>query len=374
MRIRDVELTPFAIPFRRPVATARGGVALREGVVVRLVADDGTEGVGEAAPHPHAAPEALALMRAQLIDAAVLLRGVDLAQADALIDAAGALGGAAAMGLDMALHDLVARLRGVPLARLLGAACLPVPVSALLDGDVVAAAHAASAAGFRSAKLKAALDPDATATTVADVVRAAPGLRLRIDANGAWSLEQTVCAMRTLDSAHVEWIEQPLPADDLDALADARSRARDLGHRVAADECVRGPDDVRRIAAHGAADVVVVKLVQTGGLRRAVATVDAAHAAGLAAVVTTGLETSLGTAAALHLASALAARGGAEPLAAGIATADLLARDLVAEPIASASVMTPPPGPGLGVAPGRRTPDATLRVVDEHGASHGGIA
>lgn len=369
MRIRDVELTPFAIPFRRPVATARGGVALREGVVVRLVADDGTEGVGEAAPHPHAAPEARAVMRAQLLAASVLLRGADLAEAEELLDAAASLGGAAAMGLDMALHDLVARLRGVPLAEVLGGARVPVPVSALLDGDVVASARAARAAGFRVAKLKALPEPDATAATVADIVRAAPGLVLRIDANGAWSLEQTVRAMHALDPAHVEWIEQPLPADDLDALAGARRRACDLGHRVAADECVRGPDDVRRIVARGAADVVVVKLVQTGGLRRAVATIDAAREAGLAAVVTTGLETSLGTAAALHLASALASRGGSM-LAAGIATADLLARDLVAQPIASAPVMTPPPGSGLGVVAG----PLPLRAVEEHGASLGGIA
>ena len=151
--------------------------------------------------------------------------------------------------------------------------------------------------------------------------------------------------------------------------AAARRRAGELGHRVAADECVRGPDDVRRIVARGAADVVVVKLVQTGGLRRAVATIDAAREAGLAAVVTTGLESSLGTAAALHLASALASRGGSM-LAAGIATADLLARDLVAQPIASAPVMAPPPGPGLGVVPG----PLPLRAVEEHGASLGGIA
>ena len=369
MRIRDVELIPFAIPLRRPVATAPGAVALRSGVVVRLVADDGTEGIGEAAPHPHAAPPAGTVLRAQLRDAAALLRGADLARADRLIDAAGALGGAAAMGLDMALHDLVARLHGVPVAVLLGGACVPVAASALLGGDVFTSAAAASAAGFRVAKLKAAHDPGPTIAAVADVARTAPGLALRIDANGAWDVERTSRVLDALDPARVAWLEQPVPAGDLDALTESRRRAARLGHRIAADECVRGPDDVRRIAARGAADVIVVKLVQTGGLRRAVATVDAARDAGLDVVVTTGLETSLGTAAALHLASALAARSATVPPAAGIATTDLLTRDVVAQPILAAPVMTPPPGPGLGVA-------LTLpaRLVEERAASPGGIA
>jgi len=369
VRIGAVELRSFAIPFRKPIATARGRVALREGVVVRLVADDGTEGIGEAAPHPHAAPSAVASLRAKLRDAAVLLRGADLASADRLIDAVGAIGGAAAMGLDMALHDLVARLRGVPVAALLGGDCVPVAASALLGGDAVVAATAALAAGFCVAKLKAAQDPGPTVAAVAGLTRAAPALALRIDANGAWDVDRTARVLDALDPARVAWLEQPAPADDLDALAESRRHAARLGHRIAADESVRGPDDVRRIAARGAADVIVVKLVQTGGLRRAVATADAARAAGLDVVVTTGLETSLGTAAALHLASALAARSATVPPAAGIATTDLLTRDVVAEPIPAAPVMTPPPGPGLGVA---LTPPA--RLVEERAAYPGGIA
>jgi o-succinylbenzoate synthase len=349
VRIRDVRVEAFALPFRRPLASARGVVARRAGFVVRIVADDGTEGLGEAAPHPHASPTGQASLRAQLLDAAARLRGADLAHADALLDASGAIGGAAAMGLDMALHDVVARLRGVPVAVLLGGACRSLRASALLGGDVVASATAAAVAGFRVAKLKAEPDPDATIATVAKVLRAAPGLALRLDANGAWDVERTTRVLHALDPAHVAWLEQPVPHDHLDALAEVRRRACRLGHRVAADESVRGPDDVRRIAERGAADVVVVKLVQTGGLRRAVATADAARAAGFDVVVTTGLESSLGTAAALHLGCALAARGGSEPLDAGVATADVLAADLADVPIAAAPVMAPPAGAGLGV-------------------------
>ena len=368
MRIAGVEIRPFAVPLRAPLATARGSVAVRAGFVVRLVADDGTEGLGEAAPHPHAPASELVAVRVQLSAAATRLRGADVARADELIDEAGACGGAVGMGLDMALHDLVARVRGVPVAKLLGGACGPLEASALLDGDVVAASVAASAAGFRVAKLKASPDPDATAAMAARVTRVVPELALRIDANGTWNVARARHAMRALDPARIAWLEQPVRASDPCALADVRRHARTLGHRIAADECVRGPGDVRHIAALDAADVIVVKLVQVGGLRRAVATARAAHEAGLEAVVTTGLETSLGTAAALHLAAALASRGWAESPA-GVATTGLLAADLVTEPICAAPWMTPPPGAGLGV-----TLAGHSRAAAEDGASPGGVA
>jgi o-succinylbenzoate synthase len=360
VRIRDVELLPFALPLRTPLVTARGPIATRAGFVVRLVADDGSEGIGEAAPHPHAPPAALVGLRDVLAAAACWLRGADLAQADALLDAAGLLDGPAAMGLDMALHDLLARRRGLSVAELLGGRPMAIAASALLDGDIVAAARAARDAGFRVAKLKAAADPLATVALVAAVTEVAPELALRIDANGAWDTARTRQAGGLLDPARVAWLEQPVAAEDLDALAEARRIVRSHGHRVAADECVRGPEDVDRIAARDAADVIVVKLVQVGGLRRALATARAARERGLEVAVTTALETSLGTAAALHLASALATRSSSAPPAAGVATTSLFTGDLVAEPIVAAAQMAPPRGIGLGVALAPAVPSSGL--------------
>jgi o-succinylbenzoate synthase len=370
--ICDVELLPFALPLRTPLMAARGAIETRAGFVVRLVADDGSEGIGEAAPHPHAPPAALVALRAALGAAVSWLRGADLAHADALLDAVGALDRDAATGLDMALHDLLARRRGVTVAELLGGRPVPVATSALLEGGAaaVATARAARAAGFRDAKLKGAADPEQTAALVAAVARVAPELALRIDANGSWDAARTLQSARLLDPARVAWLEQPVPAVDVDALATVRRDARSLGHRIAADECVRGPDDVRRIAARHAADVIVVKLVQVGGLRRALATARAAREHGLEVVVTTALETSLGTAAALHLASALASSGTVGP-AAGVATTGLLVRDLVTVPIVSAARMAPPPGPGLGVT---LVPSLRSAGPARHGAAFGGFA
>src|SRR5262249_20933731 len=126
--IERVRLWPFALPLRAPLATARGRVASREGVLVELVAGGGLRGLGEASPFPGLPGEALAAAERGLAEAAVALLGREIdARGAALSPAAEALLGAPALAgaplaraaLETALLDLVARARGVRLAELL---------------------------------------------------------------------------------------------------------------------------------------------------------------------------------------------------------------------------------------------------------------
>lgn len=352
MTIVEVDVLPYAVPLAEPLVTARGVVRRRGGFVIRLRSDRGEAGLGEAAPHPHAGDGALNELRAELAVATRWLVGASVDRLDDLLSAVGRLGGAAAMGIDLALHDLVARARAMAVAELLGGTRCTLATSALLVGDAVADALAAVAGGHRAAKLKASGEPGDCLRTVAAVRRAAPGLGLRIDANGVWDDERALHFVRQVPAAGIEWIEQPVVTGDLAALARVRAVARTRGIPIAADEAVTGAEAVHGLAAAAAADVLVLKLVQVGGLRRAMTTARAARAARLRTVVTTAIESSIGTAAALHLAAALRATSGGHelaPPAAGIATAHLLARDIVLRPIGSAASMTVPAGPGLGV-------------------------
>ena len=363
MRIVAVDVVPYAVPLVAPLATARGALRCRVGCVVRVRADDGTTGIGDAAPHPRIGTAGLAALEAELAPFARWLVGAQVERCDGLLEAAGRLGGAAAMGVDTALHDLLARARGVAVVELLGGARRRVAASALLGADAVRSARAACDAGFRVAKLKASADPYALAGVVAALRSEVPGLALRLDANGSWDVATACAVVRALPRDGIEWIEQPVTGWDLSGLAQVRRVAQARGHAIAADEAVTGPTAVRRIAAAGAADVVVLKLQQLGGLRRALASAQAASAAGLRVVVTTGIDTSLGTAAALHLAAAVAALGngasGVDSPDAGLATTHLLAGDIVREPLAPAPSLTPQ-GPGLGVVLDER---ALLRLA-----------
>lgn len=345
MTIRSVRVIPFAIPLRRPLATAYRTPAVRHGAIVILTDTAGRQGVGEATPHPAAAPHALATMRRDLAGAAHWLGGADAGRLDQLLAETARLGRAAAMGVDMALHDLVARATDRPVSALLGGAVRAVvPASALLvgesDAECAAAARRAAAAGFAVAKLKLGRAGDRALARVVTVRTAAPSLALRCDANGAWTPAAAVAVARRLGRLGIAWLEQPVPADDVEGLARVR---RDGGVAVAADEAVRDRVAVARLAGH--ADVVVLKLVQLGGLAAARTVAADAVRHGLRVTVTTGFETGLATAAALHLAAALP-----DPLEpCGLATASLLAGDLVAAPAADRPHMSVPERPGLGV-------------------------
>ena len=113
---------------------------------------------------------------------------------------------------------------------------------------------------------------------------------------------------------------------------------------MAADECVRGLDDARRLARLEAADAIVIKVQPLGGVRAAL---DVAEASGVPAIVTSMLETSIGLAAGLALAAALPEL----PYACGLGTAGLLAADVVAEPLLPVGgwlhVRRPMPDPAL---------------------------
>jgi len=159
-------------------------------------------------------------------------------------------------------------------------------------------------------------------------VRAAlgPAIRLRLDANGAWGVDEAIAIIRAVERYGIELVEQPAPVDDLAGLARVRAA---VDTPIAADESVGGPEQARQVVEAGAADVLIVKPIPAGGLRRAREVIALAQAAGLRALVTTTIDSGVGVAAALHLAATLPA----PPLACGLATGPLLVGDLIAAPL-----------------------------------------
>ncbi|PPK97484.1 O-succinylbenzoate synthase [Kineococcus xinjiangensis] len=152
-----------------------------------------------------------------------------------------------------------------------------------------------------------------------------PAGRIRVDANAAWSLDEAERALRALAPVGLEYAEQPCA--DLADLARLRVRLAAAGVDVllAADESIRKAEDPLRVAAAGAADVVVLKVAPLGGIRPALAV---AQACGLPVVVSSALDTSVGIAAGVALAAALPEL----PFACGLGTAALLAADVTPRP------------------------------------------
>ncbi len=346
MRIERVDLLPFSIPLARPLRTARGTIRERSGWIVRLRAEEGTVGLGEAAAHPHAAPAAAEREAGALAPLGASLSGACLDRFEDLVADLRTLPRWIAAGVDCALWDLRARAAGRSLAATLGGRRARIPVNAVLDASdaegCVEQGAAVARAGFTHAKRKIGSDLAETVREVRALAAAVPHLAVRLDANGVWSNAQAHAACARLSSENVEWIEQPLAPGDLTAMARLR---REAPVPLAADESVRSKDDVDALAGEGAADAIVVKLVQVGGVSEGCQALGAAARAGLPAAVTSGVDTTVGLAAALAVASAAPGT----LAACGLATGSMLAGDPCRTRLAEGPSMAVPDGPGLGV-------------------------
>ena len=329
-RALQLEVRPYRLRLREPVR----GVAERVGFVIRLeeAAGGGVArvGLGEACIVPEVGTEsfeqaALALQRPPL----------RLDELEAL-----AATPAARHAVELALLDLAAQREGVPLARMLAAgAPLEVEVSALLVSQGMAElareAAGAAASGFRTLKLKvSAGDAYARTAVVRDAV--GPGVRLRLDANGAWTAPEALRLLRELAPLGIELCEQPTA--DLRGLDGAAVT-------IAADElCKSDPD-----GAIERAGAIVLKPMALGGLLPALRLAARARGRGLATLVTSSLDGAIARAGAAHLAAALLAHG-PQP-AAGLATGALLLEDLCADPLAPrGGLISLSTAPGLGLS------------------------
>lgn len=160
---------------------------------------------------------------------------------------------------------------------------------------------------------------------VAAVRRAAGAeVRIRIDANGGWTVAQATTALEAFAPFGLEYIEQPVAA--LADLAEVHHRAAAVGIPIAADEAIRKAGDPERVAGLGAADLMILKAQPLGGIRRALET---ATRCGLPAIVSSALDTSVGLGMGTELAGALPELRHA----CGLATGTLLQRDVALPPL-----------------------------------------
>ena len=195
--------------------------------------------------------------------------------------------------------------------------------------------------GCRTAKVKVA---EAGQTPADDLARVAavrealgPEGRIRVDANGAWDLDEAAAALTDLNAFELEYAEQPCQA--VEDLARLRKRLRDRGHRIliAADESIRRAADPYRVAELEAADVAILKVQPLGGVR---ACLQIADRIGLPVVVSSAVETSIGIRAGIACAAALPEL----PYACGLNTVRLLEHDLDRSPLIATDGVLPVTG------------------------------
>ncbi|MDZ5810871.1 dipeptide epimerase [Halorubrum sp. AD140] len=302
----ETEFERVSLPLENPFTISRGTQTTAENVIVRIVDDGGMTGVGGAAPSGHYG-ETAATVEAVLPDLLAVVEDVGDPHAIHEIESrtAAVVGDnpAARAAVSIAVHDLAAKRLGVPLHRLWGLDPSTAPVTSYTVGldeteRVREKAAAAVEAGYPVLKLKLGTDRDRE--LVEAVREAAPDARLRVDANEAWTPREAVEKSEWLADRDVEFVEQPVPAEDPEGLRFVYERA---ALPIAADESCVTLSDVPAIADR--CDIANLKLMKTGGLPEARRMIAAARAHGLEVMCGCMIESNASIAAAAQLAPLL---------------------------------------------------------------------
>ena len=299
-------LLRYDIPLHRPLTT--GGGRTRSGLILERRQGQAV-GHGEAAPIPGFHSTDLDAVQRQVIEAMAHGTPPDAAVARFCVESA-----------EVSLAAALAQTR--PAALLASHPAATTPLNALIDHTAPAGqARALATAGCTAAKIKVGrrgLEHEIAA--IRAVAQAAPGMRIRLDANRAWTLEDACRFADALQGIAIDYLEEPLR--DPAQLAAFHERT---GVRIGLDESLA--EGVDTVPAGTAA--LVIKPTVVGGLHAATGLIRRAGALGLQAVISATFETSVG----LGMLTELACATGPEPVPQGLGTWRWLAEDVVTAPL-----------------------------------------
>ncbi|GAA1570249.1 enolase C-terminal domain-like protein [Kribbella sancticallisti] len=361
-RIRSVEVFPVPVPFARQFVLGSGAVgapgqATDQGaavIFVKLTTEDGIVGWGEQRALPswsYETAETIAVVIKRHL-APILLEltpfDVELFHSRATKRLSPSVSNGfpfARAAVDLAMHDAAGKLAGVPVHALLGGKLhdeIPLCSAIGVGPPEAVREHARQSSDYSAYKVKIGGDLDADAAAIETVAEVAGAKPLWLDANQSYrpsALKQLLDRTRHVRTIHC--VEQPVPSTDTLAM----HRLRDLiDLPIAIDEGSFTAQDLARTIQLEAADLVVVKICKSGGLRNALKTAQVAVSGGLEILASGLTDCGIGFAAALHLFSQLDLA-----LPAELNGPELLS-DLYVEGLTiTKAVATVPTAPGLGI-------------------------
>jgi len=280
----------------------------RHHVMVWITADNGVTGIGEACPLPFTADDDFNHIKRVIDkDLGPSLLGMDPLDLDLIdknLEGFPLAGGTAKTGVDIALHDLAAKIRGTSVYEILGGLSRNhVELAKVLGignpADIAKMALKEVEQGARAIKIKVGIQPDQDVETlklVRDVV--GDSVRIRADANTGYSVDTALKVLRRTKDIELEYLEQPIAADDHDGLSQIR---KESGTSIMADESLYTLKNAESLILHKAVDFFGLKLIKHGGIYRARQIASLAEEHGIECVVISPWETQIGVSAAVHL-------------------------------------------------------------------------
>jgi len=340
LKIVDIEPIPVGLPMRKPVIMAGEEVKRADNVLVRVSADNGIVGWGEAAAAPVMTGDTIESLVSAVHYLAPALVGRDPSDIDgalAAMDARMYANHGAKAAIEIALHDLAGLVAGKPLHALLGDKRRSrLPLLAVIgggdrDGDLADAAKK-KAAGMTAYKIKVGIDtPENDAARTRAICEVLGGeVLISADANQGYSIEEALRYVRAVDGCGLDFFEQPVDGTDLAGMARI---AATTTIAIGADEGIRSLEDIQRHHEKKAAQGVSLKAIKLGGLRGVLRAAELCHGLGLHVNISckTG-ESSIACAAALHVAAVVPSISWALTLTHSGLAQDVAVQPLIATP------------------------------------------
>ena len=310
MKIKQLEIFAIDLPLIEPFIVSYDTYPSMPSIIVKLTTECGLVGWGESVPDDHVTGETIESTYAVLKHKfAPLLIGQNPMNFEAihhLLDSAVKNVPAAKAAIDIACFDVTGKKLGVPVYQLIGGRYHDkFPVTHVLSiGEpekMAADAEERVKQGYRSFKMKVGRDVASDVKRIQAVrKRVGDDIAIRVDVNQGWKTSRaTLQALDALKSVGLDWLEQPVVANDIDAMVEVKSKTT---VPVMIDEGLCNMRDMREIIAKRAADKVNIKLMKCGGIYPAMKLAAMAEMAGMECQIGSMLESSIGSAAGFHVA------------------------------------------------------------------------
>lgn len=314
MKITDIKLGNISVPLKKPFKTALRTVESVEDIIVKIETDTGNIGYGEAPPTGVITGDTKGAIIGAIEDHIKKhLIGMDIENMEEImlkLDKSIVNNTSAKAAVDIAIYDLYGQLYNAPVYKLLGGyrkeIITDITISVNSPEEMAQDSIEAIKKGYKTLKIKVG-DSDNAALDIKRMkaIREAIGynVNLRIDANQGWNAKEAVYTLRKMEDAglNIELVEQPVPAHDLKGL---KLVTDNVTIPVLADESVFSPKDAITIMQMGAADLINIKLMKTGGIHNALKICSIAEIYGVECMLGCMLESKVSVTAAVHLAAA----------------------------------------------------------------------
>lgn len=317
MKLKEIAIGYIEIPLVTPFKTALRTVNSVNDLIVKVTAEDGTEGYGEAPPTAVITGDTKESIEAAIrYYIAPSITGMDLDDLPSIMakmEKCLAKNTTAKAAVDIALYDLYAKLQKKPLFRLLGEKD-PSAVKTELETDITISVNdtdemvrdsvKAVGEGFRILKVKVGKGGEKDVERIREIRKAVgKDVVIRVDANQGWTREEAVSTITAMEDAGlgIELVEQPVSYHDFKGMQYVTAHVQTP---ILADESVFSYEDGVRVMEEHGADLVNIKLMKTGGIHEAVKICDAADRFGIKCMIGCMLESKVSVSAGVHLAAA----------------------------------------------------------------------